>query len=234
MKKLFILLCCSLFIDFNAAKAQSFGVAHDTVTIATGSSGLFYDTVLNYTAGDILLEWQIISSNFPPDWRVCSGLCDPTNCYTETGMWLGGTMSSVFVPGGDFVDLAVDFNCVSTTGCYYLTMRMYNVAIPTDTALITFIVCKPATTGIVHTGNTKDITMYPNPAGNELNVTCDAGSDVKTIAIYNMAGKPVAVYKTTNGNEAHLDLENVPGGMYFIRFINSRNEVVSTERFNRQ
>ncbi len=79
-----------------------------------------------------------------------------------------------------------------------------------------------------------EISMYPNPAHNELNVIFDAASDVKNILVYNIIGRVMSVYKITDSNSANLNLENIPSGIYFVRLINSHGEMVATRKFTKQ
>jgi hypothetical protein len=82
---------------------------------------------------------------------------------------------------------------------------------------------------------TDDVTLYPNPApGNELNIVYDQSADIKNIAVYNLIGKIVAVYKVTGNNSANLSLETLTPGIYFVRLFNSQGEVVLAKRFTRQ
>ncbi|MES2704062.1 MAG: T9SS type A sorting domain-containing protein [Bacteroidota bacterium] len=79
-----------------------------------------------------------------------------------------------------------------------------------------------------------DALIYPNPAGNELNVLYEATSDIKNIAVYNLIGKMVAVYKVTGNSSANLNLDGVSPGIYFVRLFNSQGEAVISKKFTRQ
>ncbi|MFI5195872.1 MAG: T9SS type A sorting domain-containing protein [Chitinophagales bacterium] len=88
-----------------------------------------------------------------------------------------------------------------------------------------------AVTNINNTEN--EIILYPNPARDELNVVYSPNADVKTIAVYNIIGKVIAVYKVTSAG-ANLNLENIPSGIYFVRLTNSHGDVVVTRKFTKQ
>lgn len=79
-----------------------------------------------------------------------------------------------------------------------------------------------------------DMLVYPNPAGNELNIVYDVAADIKNIAVYNLIGKMVAVYKVTGTNSANLNLDSLSPGIYFVRLFNAQGEVVMARRFTRQ
>ena len=101
-----------------------------------------------------------------------------------------------------------------------------------ETKTETFIVNKWPTSVPVVT-NDDDITIYPNPAREELNVVYSNTADVKNIAVYNIIGKVMNVYRVS-GNSANLNLRNVPAGIYFVRLLNANGGVVATRKFTRQ
>lgn len=89
-------------------------------------------------------------------------------------------------------------------------------------------------TGIQSVNKTSDIvSLYPNPAGSELNVLFDGNAGIRNIIVYNMIGKPVTVYKV-NGSSAKLDIENIPSGIYFIRLTDAQGHVMATRKFTHQ
>lgn len=79
-----------------------------------------------------------------------------------------------------------------------------------------------------------EIVLYPNPAINELNVLYDAKADVKNIAVYNLIGRLMTVYKTAENGSANLNLEGIPPGIYYVWLINSEGNIVATKKFTKQ
>ena len=117
-------------------------------------------------------------------------------------------------------------------GTHYLVVRL------TDTSTgynkdVRYIITK-APTGVENVSNAaENVKLYPNPASNEINVVYDANADVKNIAVYNIIGKVVSVYKVA-GPSANLNIENIPSGIYFVRLYNSNGNVVVTRKFTKQ
>jgi hypothetical protein len=98
---------------------------------------------------------------------------------------------------------------------------------------LTFVATKGAL-GVVNIKRFDDeVVLYPNPAKGSVNVVFDPSMGVKNIAIYNLIGKAVSVYKVT-GNSAKLDLTDVPSGIYFLRLSNTQGKIVATRKFTRQ
>ncbi len=240
MKQLCILLCGILMLNTYKTKAQSFTVAHDTITItASGTSpAIFIDSVINLASTTTDIVWRVVATNFPSDWMRCSGFCDPALCYGTTSLWPSSMSAGFFMasaPDTGGMYLNIDFGCATSTGCYFVTVRLNNAAITTDTATATFVICKPtATTGIATTGNTDEINLYPNPAGNELNIVYNSAADIKTVSIYNMIGTVQNVYKTTADTGTALNLDNLSPGVYLVRLMNSNGDIVTTRKFTRQ
>jgi hypothetical protein len=99
---------------------------------------------------------------------------------------------------------------------------------------MTFLVTKFPTSVSTTKTSTDGISLYPNPASDELNVLFNPNGGIKNITIYNMIGKAVTVYKVTANNSAKLDIQNIPAGIYFIRLSDAHGRVVATRKFTRQ
>jgi hypothetical protein len=234
MKKL--LLTAFVWATFSVVvNAQSFTIQSDTVYSTPVGVTTILDGV-TATSTSVTIGWKVIGSDFPANWVSVSGVCDNNLCHNLVDLWPSGTMeSSNSYPAlghGDF-HMLLNLDTVSTTGTYYVRVRLNNLAIPADTAIETYIVSKPFRTAApIVTRTASDVVLYPNPATNEINVVYDAGADVKCIAVYNVIGKMAAIYKTS-GYSANLDLGNIPSGIYFIRLVNAQGNIVATKKFTK-
>ncbi len=243
MKRTITLIAAFLFSV--GVYAQSYLVQHDTVTSTPTGSVTIVDGI-TATSASVTLKWKIIESNFPADWLMYGtsavmSMCDNNQCYPGNGLWLYGsgtvatkTSYPYTTTMGDF-HMVIDLTTATTLGCYYVKVRLENSTVSTDTAIETYIVCKPTPTSAPYIVKSADeIILYPNPAHDEVNLVYDAGSDIKMIAVYNIIGKVMAMYKATDSNSANLNLENIPSGIYFARLINSQGNVVCTRKFTKQ
>jgi len=249
MKKIFILF--SVLASFLSARvtfaqsASSFHMTADTVWATPVGSGVDVNDNIVVTATDsVTILWKVIASDFPADWvghaggtSNGTGICDLNLCYPMYSLWpaTGNMQCKYPVGSGDyhFQSSISTFSAVSA-GTHYVTIRLQNQAVPTDTAYATFIITKnwPAGVGNIDHNNA-NIQLYPNPASNEVNLVYEGLSDVKTIAVYNLIGKVMSVYRV-NGTSANLDLENVPSGIYFARLMNAQGDVLATRKFAKQ
>ena len=250
MKKIYIFLCAAITLfGTNVVNAQSFTRPSDTVHLIYTGSGLqsVNDLITVPGASNVTVNWSIVSCNFPADWLALSpspGICDANSCFSfagATGLWPAGTVKNCIYNGGATGDFHMQIELVggatnaTTTGTYYATARIANQFASTsaDTLYTTFAVTWMPT-GVQNVNKaSEEVLLYPNPASNEINLVYDANADIKNIAVYNVIGKVMAIYKVT-GNSANLDLESVPAGIYFVRLVNAKGEVVSTRKFTKQ
>lgn len=243
-KTLLILLGFGCMFTSSLVKAQSFTVAADTVHYNIGGTGVIYDDITNAAGSALTLRWRVIATDWPASWlsNLAFGICDNNLCrnnFNDTLLWnnatsLGNTFTTApYAVGstGTF-DLNLDFT-TAVVGCHWMTIAITDPG-TFYTKNITFSICKGTTAiqNINSTGET-NVLLYPNPASNEINVVYDASADVKNIAVYNIIGKVITVYRVT-GNSANLNLENTPSGIYFVKLLSSTGQVVATRKFTKQ
>ncbi|PIF06235.1 MAG: hypothetical protein CSA36_02635 [Draconibacterium sp.] len=87
-----------------------------------------------------------------------------------------------------------------------------------STGTYSFVKEKVGPTG-VNNITEQNLTVYPNPAINEINVIHDFNGDVE-ITVYNISGQPVLKSQTVERsglNKNKLDISSLPVGMYSVR-----------------
>ncbi|MBL7692427.1 MAG: T9SS type A sorting domain-containing protein [Flavipsychrobacter sp.] len=238
MKKFFATaaFACTTLFAVNS-NAQSFTMHKDTATLNLAVADYVYNNVTNTTTSTVTLEWKVFATDFPADWLSAVGICDAANCFSGTSIWppTASTLHESPYPASATNDfkLQIPIGAGSTSGTYYLRVRLNNKFATSDTAIATFIVTRTATSvSSVKVGN--DVVVYPNPATSSLNVLFDAASDIKSIAVYNIIGKQVSLFRPTDNAGASLNVENIPSGIYFVRLMNSHGDVVATRKFTKQ
>ncbi len=228
--------------------AQTFTVPYDTVIVPPFSnSAAPTDNITNITGNNLTIRWHVIATDFPADWLTASafGICDAQTCRDNgtNGLWNLSTTSGSFYNATYYANAAHDstmlfdltLNLMTSTnpGTHYVTINLTDMGTGNYSKNITFLITKiPTSVPSVPTG-VSEVVLYPNPAHDELNVVFDANSDVKNIAIYNIIGKVMAVYKVS-GSSANLNMENIPSGIYFVRLYNSNGNILSTKKFTKQ
>lgn len=237
MRKIVYLLALPFLFIANTASAQSFTMQKDTVSVA----GSQYFDITNYIHNDttsaIKVSWRIIQENLPQSWKdnASFGLCDNIMCYTNSVLSGSTQITDTISADSQIIfkvqlDLAPSAVTPTTSGPVYIKVELTHGS-TIDT--VTFAAYKWATNvSKINTGK-DEVTLYPNPAKDEVNITFGKEIGVKTIAIYNLVGKQMAAYRT-NSTSAKLDIDKIPSGVYFVRLMDNSGRVVATRRFTHQ
>ena len=252
MKKILrAIACVSVLLSAGSLMAQPFSIAKDTVYVTiAGTAGtddkavIAYDNITIPGATDVNIKYHVKSTNFPADWltNAAFGICDKDQCRNNTGdtvLYNKATgvgnyfLCSYPAATTSSFDLSENLQTATSTGCFYVTVELAEAVPGSTPKLMTYVVCK-SPLSVPGVANTEDkVVLYPNPASNEVNVIYDMSADVKNIAVYNIIGKMMNVYKVT-GNSANLNLENLPSGIYFVKLYSSNGGVVATRKFTKQ
>lgn len=238
MKK-FLLVGLSLFTiaTANNSFAQSFSFPKDTVKYAVqGGEGAeeIHNDIKNETSGQLTLSWKIFNETFPSSWESIFGLCDNVLCYGNNIITAGTTQQTNPIPASANMPFKIqmDFNPTAVvSGSYEFSV---SVTDGTYTDTMTFVVEKFPTSVNSVNRNIDAVTVYPNPARDELNVKFNANANINYITVYNMIGKALTVYKVSAPNSAKLDIQNLPAGIYFIRLSDTQGRIAATRKFTRQ
>lgn len=223
------------------AKAQSFTMDKDTSKLPWIFPGYEIEphvSFTNTTSSPITFMWKMTNLYKDDKW-LFNGACDNVLCYTEdvSGLTDGkNTFTTSAVAAGDKLDFKMLFNGNEAANA---TKAMGTIEIWTGSEAskkATFVAYK-STTGIKTTllkGN-DDIVIFPNPASSYIDVMYSPASDVKTIAIYNLIGKAVNVYKVTDKNSARCEFSaDMPSGIYIVRVADSKGNVITTRKITHQ
>ncbi len=225
------------------AAAQSFTIEKDTVKYVLYGFADIHNKITNTGSTPMTVNWRVIDHTLPISWQEGAGICDNVTCYT--GGVLGQSASTPaappYTPPGNMLEtdtfsgildfkLQMGVGSAVTGGPFYITIE---VSEGTTTDTMTFAMYKYATNVNKTVKSDNNITIYPNPARSEVNVLFDANSDIRNIAVYNLIGKPVSVYRVSNGS-AKLDIDNIPAGIYFMRFVDGTGKIVATRKFTHQ
>jgi hypothetical protein len=224
--------------------AQTFNTASDTVYITTTNGGTYHNDITNTSSQAINIRWTPTNTDFPQSWKDNVGICDANFCRSNTvnttSLWDGapytttGTPYSVGTPGLFDMQLSPGID-TCPSGAHYMTVNLRDATNAGGyNKNVTFIINKFPTSVPKTIKPLDDVTLYPNPARNELNVLFNPDADIRIITVYNLIGKAVTVYKLTSNSSAKLDIENLPSGVYFMRLIDGAGQVVATRKFNHQ
>lgn len=241
MKK-FTLIAAMLvsFASAHKAVAQSFTIEKDT-TKAYWVSGYSVELKLkttNTSSSPIQLDWRLSSLTMDAGWTFGSA-CEPSGyCYSSTtpGLKDGSkTFLSDPMAAGYTGNFIVDFDADAAADN---SKSIATIDISTGGGAIkkaTFIGYKLATGISTSIIQDDEIAIFPNPASNYIDVLYSTNSDVKSVAIYNLIGKLVSVYKVSDKNSARCTFAtDMPSGIYLVRIADSKGAVIATRKITRQ
>jgi hypothetical protein len=105
----------------------------------------------------------------------------------------------------------------------------FNLNITNDYSLISNIVCGPLV-NINDNISVSDISVFPNPAFNQLNIQYDSGLNLN-FQLYDILGiKKKSFLLNKNFNKLILDVSGLPVGLYFYTISDSNNKNVKSDK----
>ncbi|HYD21922.1 MAG TPA: T9SS type A sorting domain-containing protein [Flavipsychrobacter sp.] len=240
MKRLILGLSALIAFGFTAVNAyaqSTFSTPHDTVAATFNGSTIDLHNDITAIGSPSQIYWKSAGTNFPASWSTNSSVsvCDNNTCLNnQNNNMLNGSeyLSAFYQPGVPGLFKASFDLTTGVSGTYYVNYLLRDSA-SGDTKTITFVVTKFPTSAGSLSKNNDEVTLYPNPATDDLNVVFGANDGVKNIAVYNVIGKAIVVYKVA-GNSAKMDISRLPNGVYFLRLSDAKGQVVSTKRFTKQ
>jgi len=134
----------------------------------------------------------------------------------------GGTWSGNGVTGSTF-------NAGATgLGTQQITYTFTNAAGCTDSATTSIDVT--ACTGIVENNGNSSISLFPNPATEQLKITWNSAIAMKSIVITDVTGREVMTVAVNASNSATISVNELPAGMYSVNTTDA-NGVNTVTRF---
>lgn len=223
MKKLLLLLAIAAMVG-NKSQAQSFTMQADTVYFTLSGSGIdaISDTVAP-AAASVTLHWHVIDSNFPTSWIAASGICDNNLCYNMNSLWTSGALKTSYpytASGIHDYHLQVDNNTITGHGCYYVTARLKDYA-TNDSADVTFMICRSATSVQQVAGPLANVELYPNPATDAASMSFNLAKNTSVaLSVFDAAGRQVysrtATQMQSGINYVRIPTGNLPTGVYYV------------------
>ena len=241
MKKITLLAAFIVsLVSSSATFAQSISMkSGDTAKVLYTTPGDIQvnDWIVNNNSYSIKVKWVVNAYYADPNW-VFDGFCDNHSCYgalSTNPIGLSGTSDAI---GGKLSADAHAFlngDAAGKNTKAYVTVQFTDTSFGGSTINGTYYAYKDATGIITITKSEDNISIYPNPAQGYIDVRYSSNDDVKNIAIYNLIGKLVSVYKVSSNTSAHCEFnDEMPSGIYLARITDSRGNVIATRKFTRQ
>lgn len=228
-------------VSSSATFAQSISMkSGDTAKVLWTTPGDIQvnDFIINNNSYNTKVRWVVTAFYADPNWTF-GGFCDNHSCYGSGTNPLSPVLSgtSDMIVGKSTADAHAFFNgdLAAKNTKAYITVQFTDTTFGGSTITATYYAYKDAT-GIITVAKSDDnISIYPNPAQGYIDVRYSSNDDVKNIAIYNLIGKLVSVYKVSSNTSAHCEFnDEMPSGIYLARITDSRGNVIATRKFTRQ
>ncbi len=236
MRRILLSLVLVSFALAGTAQTKNFYYPYGTTVDEAGMAAGSFSTPLKFKknqAGDpITFMWRVLSvdtiessvgaaANF--------GMCDNVSCYTNF--------------------LNKDFTMTEVSGALYGTFKLQGFTVTGDVKVAMCVMVWDASAPNIadtvclswRTDNwvtvdefkvASDISVYPNPATNFLNVSYNLGTgNTGTFELVNLVGS--TVYKknlTEKDSKFNLNIEKLPKGVYFYSIKNNNGKVLTTRK----
>lgn len=213
------------------------GATLSTYTTPPLTSTMYYGVIVTCTNSNLTYSTtQVVSvvsctycsgtpgqnSTIPVSHTICAGntatiqLLNGYNVSGITYQWGSATISPMgpFVPVPGAQQPSFSTQALTLTSFFNVVVTCTNsgksLSIP---HVVTVVTCTDNTTGVSATSDEKEISVYPNPAGQVLTII--APRIRGTFVILDVLGKTVVSGKV-NGT-TRVNTENLPGGIYFLK-----------------
>lgn len=239
MKRIFY--AAAIFASFFATKANAqYTLDKDTAKGNWAAMGYPVDTkvkVITSGSAPVNFSWYVAGySDAGGAWKI-GNICEPFgSCYssTTTGLMNGATTFYCSVAGGSagYFDVSFDGDAAPSGSFAHVVLNVNDGTTTTKPVFIAYKTGSGIATTLLKDG---DVTIFPNPASNYIDVLYTPAADVKSITLYNLIGKVVNVYKVTDKSSAHCEFPaDMPSGIYIVRVADSRGNVIATRKITRQ
>ncbi|MBS1782115.1 MAG: T9SS type A sorting domain-containing protein [Bacteroidetes bacterium] len=224
-----VILALAFLLALTSGINAQITVQHDTVGATYYGSALnIHNPISTTSTTPVVVRWSVTNHNLPADWMNFDlGICDNQLCY-GSNIFNGSTTQIDTAKNNKPIDLKLAINPGVTNGSFFVSVNIRD-GVSTNKNVV-FIINKWPTGVTTISKVEDDVTLYPNPANDNVNIVFDGGLNVKNVMVYNLIGKPVKVFKVS-GNSAKLDINDVPSGIYFVRLLNAQGQIVATRKF---
>jgi hypothetical protein len=185
----------------------AYGASFNSTTMFNFS----YITNLSYATSTVVNNWKHMVYTYEQSTGVAK-------IYIDGVLKNSGTFSAWSTGNYGVFYLGSLFGSGSEYKGYVDDLKIYNYAISAADVTALFTSTTLATSE--NTNTTKDISIYPNPAKDFVNIQSE--KRVQTIEIYNMAGQKVLETKETK-----INTSNLKPGVYMVKIKDVKNQMTS-------
>ena len=217
MKQIFTMI----FVVFamNLSFAQSFTVETlERQMPLNGTNKLIMDIgISNSTSDTVFVTWERTLDRLPDGW--VTNVCDLQQCYSPST-----SSKEFFIAPNGSGNFQIDVTPSTTDDYAVISIKFYETSKPDQS--VTGVYTFGQVTGTNELVSAP-IELYPNPATHYFQV--ENGQKVASVELFNLLG--VKVLESTNTN--HVDISSLKSGLYFVRLLDNKESVITTQRLQK-
>ena len=162
----------------------------------------------------------ITLSTLPGDYdvRLYSSNGTTQLASSELGGTSSETISRTYTAGTYYLRVFGYNGANSATVCYTLKVQLGTAAI-TNNQDLTFVEDRKTT-----------VKVFPNPTTDKLNIYLLADNTQRTMVMYDVNGKNIYT-QSLNDMITTLDVQKIPSGVYYLKIMDVKGNIVHTEKF---
>jgi hypothetical protein len=187
-------------------------------------------TVTN--TGDVTygVWWKlVVGDDWPSEWKTF--ICDSQNCYTPNTY--DCPKENLFAPNASSNAWSVKVDPSGVKGSSTLVMEFYSESSFTNLigttevgAVFTADSDLTSSSKDIYTGN---LVLFPNPTQDYFSIKND--ENIVSVSLVNVIGKEIWTKDHSTG--ALYDVSNLFKGMYLVRLMNAKGQLIKTLRLNK-
>jgi beta-glucanase (GH16 family) len=187
-------------------------------SFANATEWIYVDLGSNYNINRVVLKWEAaFATQYKVQLSADNTFTENETINTQTASD-GGTDDLTVSGSGRYLRILCTAKALAPYGYSLYEIEAYGSASAAKTALAV----KEASTEETLT----DVTIYPNPATDYIQVSVPGELANKEVTIYDLSGNLVLRSKiNTSANESFLDINRLPKGIYILNFKSDQKNI---------
>lgn len=188
-----------------------------------------YNYIINHTGSTVTLEWvRTLEQPFPSEW--VTNFCDRYACY------LGQTSTAQFeLEDGDtsLLKPVIYPNETPGMGVYRVRLESLTPGVEFLAHIVYVAVATDESSGTVEIESVRDLTLFPNPAGEVLHAVFVDPDFHGTLTVSDATGRPVLTQANATAH-TQLDIAMLPAGLYLLQAHTDAGKLLITKGFSKK
>jgi hypothetical protein len=176
----------------------------------------------NNSDEEVTIRWSRKVINSTVGWE--SAICDNNACYATT---VDSALMSVILGPGDSTNLDVHIRPNGIEGSAHIDLVAYNINNPDERVEGSFFFNQTLSVSPIEL---EAIKIYPNPASDYFQLT--SYEHVDQVMVYNLVGRHLRTFIAYPSEK--FNISDLQRGMYLIRLIDRKKDVIKTLRINKR